>query len=167
MSTHSNEQHDKSQTSRTDCSAILAGQSDAALNSGLILEGSTLGTGMRRLLIVLGSLFVCLGIIGIILPLVPTTPFLLLAAACYARSSEKYYNWLLNHRWFGEYLRNYQAGKGIPVRVKLTMLVFLWTSIGLSAAFIIDIPWVRIMLIAIATAVSVHMYYLPTFRPAK
>lgn len=138
---------------------------DTELYSGLQPERSTVNPGMKKLLIVLGSLFVGLGIIGIVLPLLPTTPFLLLASACYAKSSEKYHNWLHNHRWFGEYIRNYEAGKGIPMRVKASMLLVLWTTMILSAAFVIDIPWVRIMLLVTAAAVTVHMCCLPTFRP--
>jgi uncharacterized membrane protein YbaN (DUF454 family) len=155
--THSNEQHNMGQAS----------QAKAELNSGLLPERSTLSPGMRKLLVVLGSLFVGLGIIGIILPLVPTTPFLLLASACYAKSSEKYHNWLHNHRWFGEYIRNYEAGRGIPMRVKVSMLLVLWTTMILSATFVIDILWVRTMLLVTAAAVTVHMCCLPTFRPEK
>jgi len=162
--TRTNERHDMRKVSLAESPATLAEQPEAALQ---LAEGPTLGANTRKLLVMLGSLFVCLGIIGIALPLVPTTPFLLLDAACYAKSSEKYHNWLLNHKWFGEYLRNYQAGKGIPVRVKVSMLIFLWTTIGLSAAFVIDILWVRILLMVIATAVTVHMYCLPAFRPEK
>ena len=161
MATVSDKRHDDCRVLRAD----EAEQSEAISNSGLHFKASS--PGMRKLFMLLGSLFVCLGIIGIILPLVPTTPFLLLAAACYARSSEKYYNWLLNHRWFGEYLRNYQAGRGIPMRVKVSMLLVLWTSMILTATFVVDIPWVRILLLAIAAAVTVHMCYLPTFRPEK
>jgi uncharacterized membrane protein YbaN (DUF454 family) len=156
-----------SQASNTDSAATPADQPEAVLNSGLQFEKSNLGPGMRKLLTVLGILFVGLGIIGIILPLVPTTPFLLLASVCFAKSSEKYHNWLHNHPWFGEYLRNYEAGKGIPMRVKVSMLVVLWTTMILTSVFVIDIPWVRIMLLMTAAAVTVHMACLPTFRPEK
>jgi uncharacterized membrane protein YbaN (DUF454 family) len=69
---------------------------------------------IRILLVIAGTLFVGLGIIGIFIPVLPTTPFLLLAAACYARSSRKFHEWLLNNRWFGDYIRNYLQGKGFP-----------------------------------------------------
>lgn len=155
------------QASNTDSAVTPADQSGGISNSGLQIETSNMGPGMKKLLIILGILFVGLGIIGIILPLVPTTPFLLLASVCFAKSSEKYHSWLHNHRWFGEYLRNYEAGKGVPMRVKVSMLVVLWATMILSATFIIDIPWVRIMLLMIAAAVTVHMACLPTFRPEK
>jgi uncharacterized membrane protein YbaN (DUF454 family) len=73
---------------------------------------------IRILLIITGTLFVGLGIVGIFIPVLPTTPFLLLAAACYARSSRKFHEWLLNNRWFGDYIRNYLQGKGFPKKVK-------------------------------------------------
>jgi uncharacterized membrane protein YbaN (DUF454 family) len=155
------------QASQADYAATPAGQPEAVLNSEFQLEKSNLGPGMKKLLVVLGSLCVGLGIIGIILPLVPTTPFLLLASVCFAKSSEKYHNWLHNHRWFGEYLRNYEAGKGIPMRVKISMLAVLWTTMILTSVFAIDIPWVRTMLLMIAAAVTVHMCCLPTFRMEK
>ena len=79
---------------------------------------------LRWLLISAGTVSVLLGILGIILPLLPTTPFLLLAAASYAKSSEKFYNWLINNRFFGNYIRNYREGKGIPLRVKISAISF-------------------------------------------
>lgn len=146
-----------------DGSAALPGMAESA--AGAVFAGARPGPGARLALKTLGSLSVCLGIAGIVLPLLPTTPFLLLAAACYARSSEKHYNWLLNHKWFGEYIRNYQAGLGVPLRVKLVALAFLWLSIGSTAAFIIDIRWLQILMLCTAAAVSLHMLYLPTCRP--
>ena len=68
---------------------------------------------IKIILISVGSLSVLLGILGIFLPLLPTTPFLLLAALCYSRSSERFYQWLVTNRWFGEYIRNYREGRGI------------------------------------------------------
>ncbi|MDX8410625.1 MAG: YbaN family protein [Mariprofundaceae bacterium] len=133
----------------------------------LILKNSPLGTGIRALLIVVGTLSVICGIIGIVLPLVPTVPFLLLAAACYARSSEKCYRWLLNHKWFGEHIYNYRAGKGIPLKGKVTMIGLIWLTIGFTAAFMIDIAWVQIMLVCIATGVTAQLCYLPTLKQEK
>ena len=78
-----------------------------------------------------------LGIIGIFLPIVPTTPFLLLAAACYARGSERLYNWLMTNKVFGQYIGNYREGKGIPLKVKILSISFLWVAIAVSI-FLID-----------------------------
>ena len=81
---------------------------------------------VRGLLIILGTISVLLGLIGIILPLLPTTPFLLLGAAIYAKSSDKFYNWLVENKLFGSYIKNYREGKGIPIRVKISAISFLF-----------------------------------------
>ena len=151
----------------TDDCALPAADGSAMLNGPAAFPGANLGPGARLALKTLGSLFVGLGIAGIVLPLVPTTPFLLAAAACYARSSEKHYNWLMNHKWFGQYIRNYQAGLGVPIRVKLFAIAFLWLSIGSTAAFIIEAQWLQILLVCTAAAVSLHISLLPTFRPER
>lgn len=122
---------------------------------------------MRWLYIVLGTLSVGLGIVGIVLPVLPTTPFLLLAAALYARSSEKFYYWLHHNRFFGKYLRNYQKGKGIPLRVKITAIGFLWTSILVSVIFFVDFLWAQILMLIIATVVSVHISLIGRKRRKK
>ena len=116
------------------------------------------------MLIAAGSLFVGLAILGIFLPLLPTTPFLLLAAACYARSSRRFYNWLLNNRWFGNYIKNYREKKGVPLRVKLLSISLLWITILFSVAFVVDIFLVRIILILIAVSVTVHILRIRTLR---
>ncbi len=112
---------------------------------------------VRWLLIAAGTVSVFLGLLGIILPLLPTTPFLLLAAASYAKSSDKFYNWLITNRFFGNYIKNYREGKGIPLRVKITAISFLWTTILITAIFFIPVVAVKILLIIIAAAVTVHI----------
>jgi len=111
----------------------------------------------RRLWFIAGTFFVGLGILGIFLPIVPTTPFLLLAAAFYARSSQRFYNWLLNNRWFGSYIRGYREGKEIPLKVKVLTISLLWITIGCSVTFAVHIFIVRIILILIAIGVTVHI----------
>jgi uncharacterized membrane protein YbaN (DUF454 family) len=111
-----------------------------------------------------GTISLILGIIGIVLPILPTTPFLLLAAACYARSSEKFYNWLLNNRILGSYIRNYIEGRGMPLKVKIFTISMLWITILISAFLIIQIMWVRFVLIIIAIAVTIHIILI---RPKK
>jgi uncharacterized membrane protein YbaN (DUF454 family) len=111
----------------------------------------------RRLWFIAGTFFVGLGILGIFLPIVPTTPFLLLAAAFYARSSQRFYNWLLNNRWFGNYIRGYREGKEIPLKVKVLTISLLWITIGCSVTFAVHIFIVRIILILIAIGVTVHI----------
>ncbi len=105
-----------------------------------------------------------LGILGIFLPLLPTTPFLLLAAACYIRSSEKFYRWLITNRWFGRYIRNYREGTGVPLSTKVIAISLLWITIGYSAFFVVDILVVRILLILIAVGVTTHLVLMKTYR---
>ena len=119
----------------------------------------------RALLITAGTICLALGAVGIFLPILPTTPFLLLAAACYLRSSERMHKWLLGNRWFGEYIKNYQAGRGIPLKTKIIALSILWLAIIYSTFFVVDeILIVQIVLLAIAAGVSIHLIRLPTFR---
>lgn len=117
---------------------------------------------LRVVLVVAGSMSLFLGILGIILPLLPTTPFLLLAVACYARSSEKLYHWLLNHRLLGTHIRNYREGKGIPLRAKVTALSLLWLSIGYSALFLVPLLPVKLLLLLIASGVTIHILSIKT-----
>jgi len=91
------------------------------------------------------NLFLGLGIIGIFLPILPTTPFLLLAAACYARSSKRFYDWLIGNKWLGTYIRNYMEGKGIPLKVKVFTTSLLWITILFSVFLIIYDLWVKIV----------------------
>ena len=114
-------------------------------------------TAKRRLLIGAGTLSTGLGIIGVFIPILPTTPFLLLAAACYMRSSERSYQWLINNRIFGAYIRNYIEGRGMPIRVKIFTILLLWLAIGLSITFVVQNIVVRIVLICLAIGVTAHI----------
>jgi uncharacterized membrane protein YbaN (DUF454 family) len=117
---------------------------------------------MKALLNVIGVLAVVLGILGIFLPLLPTTPFLLLASACFARGSKPLHNWLLNHRVFGEYLCNFEEGKGIPLKAKIMATALLWASLSWSISHF-DIIALRLALAAIGAAVTVYLWkFLPT-----
>jgi uncharacterized membrane protein YbaN (DUF454 family) len=120
----------------------------------------------RILLIASGTLCVALGVLGLFLPVLPTTPFLLLAAACYARSSPRFYHWLLTNRWCGEYIRNYREGNGIPLRQKVLTLLLLWLVIGYTAWVVVTLWWVKVTLVAIAVGVSVHLARTKTLRLA-
>jgi len=113
----------------------------------------------------LGTLFVALGSLGLFLPVLPTTPFLLLAAACYARGSARLYNWLLTNRWFGHYISNYREGKGISLRHKVMALTLLWIGIGSTVCFYIPYWWLKALLLIIAAAVTLHIVRIKTFRP--
>lgn len=120
---------------------------------------------VRGLLMVAGTILLFLGAIGIFLPILPTTPFLLLAAACYMRSSERLHKWLLGNRWFGEYIKNYQAGRGIPMKSKLIALGMLWAAILYSTFFVVDeILFAQVALVLVAAGVTVHLVRLPTYK---
>ena len=122
------------------------------------------GNLKRTSLIVSGTLGVALGVFGIFLPLLPTTPFLLLAAMCYARSSERLYHWLITSRWFGEYIKNYREGKGIPLRQKVLTIIPLWLSIGYAVGFVVPQWWVKVVLLGIAMGVTIYLVRIKTFR---
>ncbi len=125
-------------------------------------EGITSGRLKRGFFVVLGSIFLCLGAVGIVIPILPTTPFLLLSAACYYKGSERLHHWMLENRLFGSYIRNYKEGKGIQLRVKVFIISFLWIMIGYSVFFIVSILLVQIVLFIVAVAVSLHVLLLPT-----
>ena len=118
----------------------------------------------RIFFLVAGTIFLGLGIAGIVLPLVPTTPFLLLAAGCYLRGSLRFYNWLLGTRWLGSYIRNYLEGKGISMAAKAFSISLLWITIGCSAAFATELIVVRAVLGVIAAGVTVHILRIKTLR---
>ena len=112
-----------------------------------------------------GTLSLIIGGAGIILPLLPTTPFLLLAAACYARSSERGYRWLLYNRWFGSYIRNWHEGKGIPMKAKALSILFLTLTMGYSAVVVVPFFIGKVALIIVAVCVSAHILSFPTLEP--
>lgn len=118
----------------------------------------------RGALLAVGLLCLVLGLIGVAVPLLPTTPFLLAAAACFLRSSPRLHDWLLHHRLLGSYLRQYREG-GIPWRAKLFSLSLLWLSIGYATVFVAPAWWLRLLLLLIAAGVTVHLALLRPRRP--
>ncbi len=116
----------------------------------------------KGLLIALGWISVVLGVLGIFLPVLPTTPFLLLAAACFVRSSPKFYGWLVSHPKLGSYILHYLNGEGIPKRAKWVTIIMIWLSIGFSAWFVVPIIWVKFLLLGIACSVSLYIIRQPT-----
>ncbi len=118
----------------------------------------------KVLFITLGTFFVGIAIVGIIIPILPTTPFLLLSAALYARSSKRFYDWLLSNRLFGKYIKNYREGRGIPVYLKIIVITLLWITISISIVFAVELLAVRILLVVIASGVSIHILKIKTSR---
>ena len=118
----------------------------------------------KVLFITLGTFFVGIAIVGIIIPILPTTPFLLLSAALYARSSKRFYDWLLSNRLFGKYIKNYREGRGIPVYLKIIVITLLWITISISIVFAVELLAVRALLVVIASGVSIHILKIKTSR---
>jgi uncharacterized protein len=119
---------------------------------------------VRVLLMVSGILAALLGFIGIFVPLLPTTPFLLLASWCFVRSSDRMNRLLLHNRYLGPYIRNYKSGRGITFRNKIYSLAFLWITLSTSFIFAPPYWWLRIGLIFIGTAVTIHILRFKTLK---
>lgn len=119
----------------------------------------------RILLTAGGTLCVALAVLGLFLPVLPTTPFLLLAAVCYARSSERFYHWLVTNRWLGAYIRNYREGRGIPLLHKVLAISLLWLTIGYAVWSVAQLWWVKGILLGVAVAVTIHLLKTNTARP--
>jgi len=121
----------------------------------------------KLLLVSLGTLSLIIGVIGILIPLLPTTPFLLLAAACYIRGSKKFYNWLIKNRWLGEYIKNYQDDRGIPFNVKIITVIILWSTIITSSILFVSNLIIKIILFIIAISVTIHIIRIKTLVKKK
>jgi uncharacterized protein len=126
--------------------------------------GRELSPFKRHLFVFLGMGSLLLGMAGIPLPLLPTTPFLLLSAWLFARSSKRFYLWLINHKYFGSYIRNYREKGGVTKKVKIVSVSMLWITIIASAIYAVTFWWVRIILFLIAIGVSIHILSLKTIR---
>ncbi len=120
---------------------------------------------LRWVLISSGWISIVCGVIGIFLPIMPTVPFLLLAAACFAKSSERFHNWLMEHNHLGPLLHDYLKGAGIPFRAKLMALSMIWVSFPVSALLFAKALWLKILLVVVAVAVSGYLLLLPTAPP--
>ena len=125
-------------------------------------EPPKLRTGpMRILLLVLGCLFVALGAAGAFLPVLPTTPFLLLAAACFVRSSPSFHAKLLENRTFGPYIRQWQKDRTVPLHAKRKAYTVVVLTFGFSI-YVVDPLWLRVMLVGIGGALLLFLRWLPT-----
>ena len=116
---------------------------------------------VRYFLIVSGLVSTAVAVIGIFVPILPTVPLLLLAAACFARSSERFHNWLLGHPSLGPMIRDYMDGQGVPLRAKIVAISMIWISISISALFLIPLVWVKVFLIAVGLCVTIYLLRLP------
>ncbi len=119
--------------------------------------------GVKRVIyLVIGTLALFLGALGIFLPVLPTTPFVILAAACYLRSSKRMHAWILQSRLFGETIENFQAGRGLKRATKIRALVLMWATISISAFFFVDQLIFRGAMFLVAAGVTVYLLRLPT-----
>lgn len=136
---------------------------EAAERAARVLPGPV----RRAVYFGVGAVSVAMGVIGIFVPLWPTTCFLLLAGWCFARSSVRAERWLHENRLFGRYLRDYRERGVISPRVRLGSVTTLWIFIGISAVALGGRPWVVVLLALIAGAVTLHLFSLPTSLPAR
>ena len=129
--------------------------------AGIDSEGKIVRKG---LLMAVGVFSTTAGVVGIVVPLLPTTPFLLLASACFASSSKRFHRAIHTNRVCGKYLTDYEAGLGVPLRIKAGSLISLWVTISITAAFFATAVPLRILLAAIAFGVTAHLARIPTCR---
>jgi len=113
--------------------------------------------------VAMGTLALAIGFLGLFLPVIPTTPLVLLAAACYMRGSERLHGWLLESKWFGETIRTYQAGQGLRKTTKIRALSLMWIVITTSAIFYVESLPLRIVMFVTAILVTRYLLRLPTY----
>ena len=121
-----------------------------------------MGSFRKGIFVVAGTISLGLGALGVFLPVLPTTPFLLLSAAFYYKGSERMHRWLLNNKLFGNYIKNYKEGRGITLKAKAITLFLLWITICYSAFFIVNMIALQIVMLVIAGGVTIHILTLPT-----
>lgn len=119
---------------------------------------------MKYILAFLGTLSLILGITGIFLPLLPTTPFLLLSAALYFRSSRRLYDWLLSHPHLGKYIRNFRENKAIPLHVKIVSVSLVWGTLLYCAVAVATQAWQSLLFVLLATGISAHILRYKTLK---
>ncbi len=119
---------------------------------------------MKILLILLGTISLVLGIMGIFLPLLPTTPFLLLSAALYFRSSPRLYDWLLSHKHLGPYIRNFRENRAIPLRVKIVSVSLVWITLLYCTFFIAEHLLLQLFFVLLASGITYHILSYKTLR---
>lgn len=125
---------------------------------------------MKVVLIIAGWFFIALGVLGIFLPLLPTTIFLLMAAWCFARSSQRFHHWLLSHPRLGPFIEAWQSGRGLEQGLRKRIIICLWLSLGISmliTGFSLKSPWVLCIFPVIGIGVSYHLYSMPSYQASK
>ncbi len=119
----------------------------------------------KRFYFISGVLLVIISAIGIVLPVLPTTIFLILASACFIKSSPKAHQWLKKHKLFGQYIKNYEDKTGLTIKSKIFNILFLWVMILISIIFFTDEIIIKIILLSIAVGVTIHILLIKTRIP--
>jgi len=119
----------------------------------------------KIMLVTAGTICVALATLGIFIPLLPTTPFLLLAVTCYTRSSDRLNKWLIGHRWFGPYIRNYREHRAVTLGTKIVSITFLWATMAYAILAVVDHWALHVLLIAVAIGVTIHLTRFTTATP--
>lgn len=117
----------------------------------------------KLVLNILGTVFLFIGVLGIVLPLLPATPFFLLASACYVRGSEKLHHWLMNHRYLGPYITNIKDKRGMPRRAKVVTITVLWASLAYSM-YRLDSSLLDLTLVIVGIGVTTLILKLKTLQ---
>jgi len=117
---------------------------------------------VKVLLVTGGFISFIVGVIGLLIPVFPTSPFIILAAALWFRGSDRWYNWILNHRWFGKYVRDYRERGGMRRVPKYLFLLTVWVAVGVSTVVALDALWHRILLLAFGAVLSTWVLRLKT-----
>jgi len=117
---------------------------------------------VRALFLAAGMASLGLGIAGIFLPVLPTTPLVLLAAACFARSYRPFHEWLLAHRFFGPMIHEWQTHRSLPYRTKLTAIGTMAVTLGISVLFFIEPLWLKAALTVLGLGLALWLYRIPS-----
>jgi len=117
---------------------------------------------VRLLFLGLGCLAVVIGVVGLFVPLLPTTPFMLLAAACFARASRRFYNWLLNNRTFGPAILEWRQNRSIPYRTKIVAILAMAVTLSASILLVVTEPWMQACLAGLGVLLALGLYRIPS-----
>jgi uncharacterized membrane protein YbaN (DUF454 family) len=130
-------------------------------------EHSVASSLKKGVYFIVGVLALGAGIIGVFLPVLPTTPFILLSAWCFFRSSTRFYEWIISNERFGPTIQNYQEGRGITKPTKIRAIVMMWLAITVSVYFFITNIYLIALMYTVAVGVTVYLYRLPTLELKK
>lgn len=134
-------------------------------NAGGYQQHLRRSSGARMAYLAAGHVCLGLGILGFILPVMPGVIFLILAAACYARGSERFYSWLLNNKWLGPPVREWEEHRAMTVRAKVISITMVVLGIAGSIVFFVKLPWLRIVLAVVGVGVVVLILTINTYKP--